>query len=874
MQTLFNNNNSLKATSPKIIVKVIALTLSLTSVSLSAFASDTPKLDSATSEVQLNPVVNALSSSNNSYTILTQTLDWVPLSALTKSQREALAPGSCGAYMAPLRDDDEATLDPKDAPIRATAQSSRVFENKSSSASSSVDSASGSTNQVILIGDVVVTQGYRQIKADKAQINQGTGVIVMDGQLELREPGLLVLGSDATVNQNENTLEINEATYALQAESLRGTAARIYRAADSKLQLTSATFTQCEPGNNTWSLKGSQITLDPIAQQGVAKNVRLYIKDIPVFYFPYFRFPISDQRLSGFLAPNFSFDDNGGVNISTPYYFNLAPNYDLIFTPHIVDAHGILYEGNFRHLSRLFATEVNTAFLSDDKSDIDTDDQTLINNGAITQAEAAPFAGQDRWLFNLNQVGGSNQPWSTNIDYTKVSDIDYFRDFDSQTSNAQDDNFLNQRISTSYQLPNWRLGLDGISYQILDETIVQPFRQLPALSADGTYQFLEKTNSYLAVDLNHAWVRFDNENSSPSTTINNSRPTGDRLKADYKVTWNFEPEAGFLRPAIALKHLQYQLKSNSFVADAESSPDITVAQASIDGGLFFERDGGSHVQTFEPRLFYFYSGFESHDELFNVTTDGQDIDFDTSELTFSYNQLFRDTRFAGGDRIDDANQLAIGLTTRFFGNQSGREWFSASLGQITYFDDRQVTLSNIEQTDRRSDIAAQITANPSQYWRISSDVLYNDKNNEVDTGNIGVRYQNATKHIFNINYRFVRDATNINSVRQVDAAFITPLGSDRWHLLAYTAYDTLLRRELDSVGAVEYNACCYRLRFGFRRQLDTALVNTIADQDLAYDEQIFIQIHLKGLGGNSKQLDALFTDNIDGFLEWQAIYNQ
>jgi LPS-assembly protein len=84
----------------------------------------------------------------------------------------------------------------------------------------------------------------------------------------------------------------------------------------------------------------------------------------------------------------------------------------------------------------------------------------------------------------------------------------------------------------------------------------------------------------------------------------------------------------------------------------------------------------------------------------------------------------------------------------------------------------------------------------------------------------------------------------------------------------------LSQGELDSVGAVEYNGCGYRVRFGLRRELDTALVNTVADENLAYDEQIFIQIHLKGLGGNSKQLDALFTDNIDGFLEWQATYNQ
>jgi LPS-assembly protein len=856
MQTFFNDSNSFKAKRPKVTAQTLALILSISGGIAGAFAADVTASNDALIDAQLN----TLPSSNSSHSLLSQTLDWVPLTALTNSQRQALAPGSCGAYIAPVRDDVEATLVPKDAPLRATARSSSIFDNNTT-ANSSAEHAT----QVILIGDVVVTQGYRQIKANKAQLNQDTGMLIMDGQLELREPGLLVLGSDATVNQNQNTLEVNQATYALQAESLRGTAARINKTDDGKLKLKSATFTRCAPNDNTWSLKGSQITLDTLSQQGVAKNVRLYIKDIPVFYFPYFRFPIGDQRLSGFLAPSFIIDDNG-VNTSTPYYFNLAPNYDLTFTPHLVNAHGVLFEGNLRHLSRLFATDLNAAFLSDDSGDIDANDKILIDNGTITQAAAAPFADQDRWLFNLDQVGGKTQPWSTTIDYTKVSDIDYFRDFDSQTANSRNDNFLNQRILTSYQLPSWRFGLDAISYQILDETIVDPFRQLPALSAVGQYQLLKKTDSYLSVDLDHQWVRFDNKKSS-----NNSRPTGDRLRADYNATWNLEPEAGFLRPGVALKHLQYRLDANNFAAGAERSPNITVPQASVDGGLFFERDGGSYIQTFEPRLFYFYSGFESHDELFDVTSDGQDIDFDTSELTFSYNQLFRDTRFAGGDRIDDANQLAIGLTTRFFGNQSGREWFSASLGQITYFDDRQVTLSNLEQTDNSSAIAGQITVKPSQYWQISSDILYDDKNSETDLGSVKVRYQSATKHVFNVNYRFVRAA---NTVKQVDMGFIAPLGSDRWHLLAFSAYDTVLDRELDSVGAVEYNGCCYRVRFGFRRELDTALVNSVANENLPYDEQIFIQLHLKGLGGNSKQFDALLTDKIDGFLEWQGVYSQ
>jgi LPS-assembly protein len=156
---------------------------------------------------------------------------------------------------------------------------------------------------------------------------------------------------------------------------------------------------------------------------------------------------------------------------------------------------------------------------------------------------------------------------------------------------------------------------------------------------------------------------------------------------------------------------------------------------------------------------------------------------------------------------------------------------------------------------------------------MSSDILFDDKNNEINTGNFKIKYQSQSNHVFNVNYRFVRGVNDIN-VRQVDMAFITPLFSQRWHLLTHSAYDTLIERRIDTVAAIEYNGCCYRVRFGYRNELDTALVNSVANENLPYDEQIFIQLHLKGLGGNSKQFDALLTDKIDGFLEWQGVYSQ
>lgn len=791
------------------------------------------------------------------------TLDWVPLKELTASQRQALPPGSCGAYIAPVRSDAEANLLPSQAPIRASANQSTLFQK---------NHGQGDDSQVILIGDVVVTQGYRQLLGNNAQIDQGEGTLVMEGELQLREPGLLVLGDRISVDQQQDTAIIDNATYVLHDSRIRGQARQIDKTATDIMVLSKAHFTSCEPGNNTWILKGSKITLDPESRQGHGTHVRLVVKGIPVFYFPYLRFPLGNERLSGFLSPTFNFSDEGN-EISIPYYFNLAPNYDLIFTPHFLEQHGVLYESNFRHLSRHFFTAINGTHLSDDKAQLDDNEQSLVDQGTLTLDAVAPFRDQDRWVFNVDQ-SGSGSFWSSTIDYTKASDINYFRDFDSPLADS-DDNFLDQKILTDYRYGDWQFAIDLVRYQTLSTSVSTPFEQLPALEANYGFNFGETDYSRWALDLDHQWVRFDHEDADDP----NPRLTGDRLRTNYRLGWELDPEWGFVRPGVQVKHLQYRLNDNNFAAGADRSPALTVPQFTLDSGLFFERDGRlaghSYLQTFEPRLFYFYSDFEDHSPLFDLTTNGQDIDFDTSSLTFSYSQLFRDTRFAGGDRIDDANQLSIGLTTRFIGNESGREWFSASLGQIQFFDDRRVTLNNNPETLNRSGIAGQLSLQPSANWRISSDLLYDDRESELDRGNLKLRYQNARRHLFELDYRFTRASSDSSEdTEQINASIIAPLFNPRWHLLFYGAHDITRDRELDAISAIEYNGCCYRIRFGYRSELDNSLAGQVADEDLDYKYSTFFEIHFKGLGGAGQQLDSLLDENIDGYTDWQSVYQQ
>ncbi len=90
--------------------------------------------------------------------------------------------------------------------------------------------------------------------------------------------------------------------------------------------------------------------------------------------------------------------------------------------------------------------------------------------------------------------------------------------------------------------------------------------------------------------------------------------------------------------------------------------------------------------------------------------------FDSAELTFSYGQLYRDTRFSGHDRLDDANQLSAGVTTRFFDNTTGEERLNASIGQIFYLKDRKIRLNSTDPVlaEATSPIAGESIGSPIQ----------------------------------------------------------------------------------------------------------------------------------------------------------------
>lgn len=758
-------------------------------------------------------------------------LYWIPVeqldqTQLTEAQKQRLATGCCGLYLPPPLPEPRDSGGPDNTHI--------VVEPGGQ--------VSGDPTSVMTItGQSTITRGRQTTSAQQVELDQIEETTRVSGDISIYDSAnpdspSLIIGDSATLNRVTDEARIQNGEFVFYETGLRGRAGEIHQQGDA-ITLTDGAFTQCEPGHEHWLVRGSEITLDREKEQGVAKNMRLELGGVPVFYFPWISFPIGDKSKTGFLYPDISTKD-----LSIPYFISLAPNYDLTFAPRFIRERGTSFELEGRHLSRRFRTTLGGAWMADGKDDVSDNEQDAIDSGGMTLTEATEFDGEDRWLASVQQTGGTGSDWYTRIDATKVSDYAYFHQVDTANLEVNRSTYLRQQGELGYNADHWLFNARWAQYQNLVTDIAEPYKQKPRLAADGRYRW-----GSIDLGLRNEVTRFEASDTT-SGDVN-----GDRLRTDYQLDWRNEALWGFFTPSVLLKTLSYKLDRDPLAPDADDNPGFVVPQASLDTGLFFERDGSwlgdGYLQTFEPRLFYFYSDYENQDSI-------ADIDFDTNELTFSYNQLFRHTRFSGGDRIDDANQVSVGLTTRFIGHESGKERLSLSLGQIFYQDDRRVTLDGTPELATKSEIAGQVTAQLTDFWRFSADALYDPETQKTTRGSLSLRYLDDRFRLFNIDYHYLRKPPGGTAAEpidrdesQLDLSFVWPLSSS-WSVIARSNHDFTFKRELDTLFGLEYTGCCYRVRLMGRRWLDNELINRVDDEDLAYESGIFLEIHLRGLGLN------------------------
>ncbi|MBN7797771.1 LPS-assembly protein LptD [Parahaliea mediterranea] len=769
------------------------------------------------------PLAAAAEDSGDGAELRSYPLDWVPAYEVPEWLRDRECRSCGGRYIDPLAGSDTDAV-PEESDLNASASSTEL-----------------QGDDVYLHGGVAVRQGYRRLEGQEAYYNRGDSTGTLTGGITFREPGILLRGQEASFSSDTGEAEITNSQFVLHQQHMRGAADRLRRDAKGRILVEDGQLSYCAPGDNDWAISAEHMELDLDEGLGTAKGAKVEVGGVPVIYLPWLRFPLDDRRRTGFLWPEVGSGTRGGLDIATPVYVNLAPNYDALYTPRYIEERGFNHEVELRYLHpNVGRWAVGGAYLADDTRY--EDERPDLNN-------------HDRWLAKVQHHGLFDQRWRSRVDYSKASDVDYLKDLQTSSLETRRETNLLQLGSLDYLGDRLLASMDFQQYQSLADDINNDYKKLPQIT--GQYR---GDNTPFALDpiLLGQYSYFDSDDN---------RVKGQRIYTEAGLTYPMLWQSGFLKPTAKYRYLEYELNDlNARLTN--DSPSAGAALASLDGGLYFERptrfgDRGL-LQTLEPRLYYLYSEYEDQRD---------QPDFDSAELTFSYNQLFRETRFSGRDRLDDANQLSVGVTTRYISDEDGREHLNASLGQIFYFRDREVrllpTAEPIEQSG--SEMAGEVNFYPNERLAVRSSLVWDPYSTNMNAGYVQAGYTKDDGSVFNVGYSYRRPLTATTTQPVTEQAHFSayyPLGN-RWTLFGAINYSVEADSSVEDMIGVEYDTCCWKLRLLHLRYFDTVPGQTpdFSDPNLERESSTQVQLVLKGMGGVGNRVTGLMHDMIRGFRE-------
>lgn len=616
-----------------------------------------------------------------------------------------------------------------------------------------------------------------------------------------------------------------------------GTAERAEFEGENQVSLFDTTYSTCKPGERDWYLRASEMHLDYDRDVGDAKNASLWFKDVPLFYSPAVTFPLNSQPRSGFMHPFFATSTRNGLDLTAPYYWNIAPNYDLTLYPRYMSKRGVQIGAEARYLD--------------------------FNYSGISKLEYLPYDEQEkreRYAYLVQHTQNLGQGVSATVNYNRVSDSFYWQDMSSrllQTSQVQ----LPQQFVLGYTPVPWlQTNMQVLRYQTLQtdpqNPVAVPYFLEPQINLVGFKPDL------LGTDLTviGQYSRF-----SHATKVQ-----GDRMVLYPQLSLPIVHPAFFLIPKVGVSATQYGL-SNLTDPNQDSSISRVLPIFSIDSSLIFERETSlldkAFIQTLEPRLYYVNIPYKDQS---NIPL------FDSAQADFNFAQIFSENRFSGYDRINDANQLTAAVATRFLDGATGTERFKAMIGQRYYFSPSRVSLNYTpagaaivpvgNQPQGYSNLLAAATGLilPKTYADVAWD--YNYRDGYSDRIAAGVRYQPELAKVISAGYRYTRDPNfDVAQVNQIDITGQWPLtsrlyavGRYNWSFLGkQTLSDPSPGGQLlEAIAGFEYNTGCWAARVVGQR---------LAALSGSPNTTLFLQLELTDFGSVGSNPISLLRRSIPGY---------
>lgn len=710
---------------------------------------------------------------------------------------------------------------------------------------------SDADGKVILTGSAEVRRIDSVVKGDHIDYQRSTGDVHVRGNGLIMREGGIVTGPTLNYNMNSETGEVYDPNFWMGASGGAGKAVKADILSRSKMRLTDARYSGCPCPDPSWYIDATRVDLNSQENEGVARNGVLYFKGVPILASPYLSFPLRKERKSGFLIPTYGTSSNSGFEFSVPYYFNIAPNYDATLTPRYMTKRGLQLGGEFRYLGKTYNGQVSGSYLPND---------------GITR--------EKRWMYSAQHSQVLGGGFSAALDYRGVSDDNYYRDFSTFGLNDATTTYLPRVATLSWSgYKYFNAYLQSYTYQTLQDATAgytaPPYDKVPELYVKGA---------------RYNWGGFDVESDNYATKFRSPvysgnianfsyykdqhrYPNGSRLSSYTTVSRPVVRAGWYMTPKVGVHLSQY---NTDWYATRPAGYPTTQSRAvpimSLDTGMTFERPttlfGNNSIQTLEPRLYYLRVPYRDQSAI---------PVYDTSVADFNFSQAFDENIYSGGwDRIANANQLTLGLTTRWLDAETGFERLSLAAAQRVYFEDQRVSLpGETPRANKKSDYLVGANAALTDTLNVRFDAQYNPQSKDRNKMTAGFRWQPKRLTILSAAYRYKRDPAQIidptvvgspgyidNSKEQITISGQWPITS-KIYALGRVDYSLQEKRTTQSILGLEYKGdCCWTARAVLQRYAVSAKdVNTA----------MFFQLELSGLGSLGTDPMGLLRNTISGY---------
>ena len=667
--------------------------------------------------------------------------------------------------------------------------------------------------ELVLTGEAEVRRAGTVIQGDNIVYTQATGEVSVEGEAVIVREGAKFNAPKFSYFLDTETGKADNVEYEYAPRGLRGSAGCAEFKSADVTELTDVVVTSCKKDSRAWWIEMDSLTLDEYSQSGEGTGAVLKMGGVPVLGLPWFTFPLSAERKSGFLTPAVGVSSSRGFDLSVPYYFNIAPNYDYTLTPRIMSQRGVMLGNEFRFLTDYLEGDIGVQYMPNDRE-----------------------TGEDRYGIQA-RIKGAWNGFGYGIDYNRVSDDEYRNDFSSTLRDDTDD-ILAQNYWLSYSTKYWNTALTVSKNQTLRDTD-KPYEREPQFT----------WNAYFADEAGfELTTRIDATRFAHPTKLE-----GDRFVFHQTVAYPIQSAGWFITPKAQFITTKYNL-DREYAHSGENNPSVTVPILSLDGGMIFERDTNLFsrdvTQTLEPRIFYSYTPYRDQSAI---------PVFDASVADVNFAQLMTENTWTGYDRIPESNQVTGMITTRLIDGETGMEWLRAGIGQRYYFNDMTLSYSGerVSMGDQKSDFLASIGARLTREVQANAYAQWSWDRSSMQKAVAGIRWQPRPMSVIGLYYRYnwAEDTRSEDHIDQIDLSLQWPL-TEKLFALARQNYSLYDKKFIETLVGFEYHADCWTLRAVAQRYT--------RDTD-SNETNFYLQLELTGLGAIGSSPLSELQRSIQGY---------